>query len=374
MIVNASKDGTFPPSGYEPVEQCLRPLYERYGASEKLASFAEPTGHVDTLPYRKAANEWINRWIRNDRTPFDETGIKPEPENQITVLDRYPADAINEGIHRTFIPAHVPQKFTSLSAWNKRREQLTAALRDKTFRAFPKTQVPFDTWKSPYRMWTERYADSYNVEFTTEESIRVHGQLFLPKNGKTSHPALIYVKNREDSIFSVDFDLLLSAFADHAVLVLHPRAVDYPMDVSRTAVTKMTAALLGGTLESMQLWDILRSIDFVGTETKFTSVSLYARRQMGGLALHAAALDNRITRVILDDPPASHWQGPALLNVLRMTDLPEVAAMIAPREIVSLTSLPGAFDYTRGIYKLHNKPGGIREANSLAEALRVWQE
>jgi len=173
----------------------------------------------------------------------------------------------------------------------------------------------------------------------------------------------------------VDYDRLLSAFADHVVLVLNPRAVDYPMDVNRTSVTKMTIPLLGGTLESMQLWDILRSVEYLVDEEKLSlsSISVYARQQMGGLALHAGAIDGRISRVILDDPPASHWQGPALLNVLRITDLAEVAAMMAPREIVSLTPLPDNYRYTRSIFSLHGKSGSIRQAASLGEALRVWE-
>ena len=370
-IINASKDGAFPPAGYELVHQQLQRVYDWYGVPEKLDEFHAPTSHADLPPFRKAADEWLNRWLRGDMTPFDEGDIKKEEAARLTVLDRYPANAANEGIDRTFIATHKLQDFKTLPAWNQRRQELATALRDKVFRAFPKSHVPFDTWKGRYSMWTEKYADSFNVEFTTEESVRVHGQLFIPRNGKTRHPALIYVKERDDIVFSVDYDNLLSAFSDHVVLVLVPRAADYPMNVRRTSVTKMTIALLGATLESMQLWDILRSVDFLVEDQKLAldSISVYGRRQTGGLAIHAAALDNRISRVILDDPPASHWQGPALLNILRVTDLAEVAAMVAPREIVSLTPLPGTFRYTRSVFGLHGKPGAMRQAASLGEAL-----
>jgi cephalosporin-C deacetylase-like acetyl esterase len=375
-IMNASKDGSFPPSGYDLVYQQLRRVYDWYGAADKLAEFHAETGHADLPPYRKAANEWLNRWLRDHLTPFDEGGIRKEEASQLAVLDRYPAGARNEGIHRTFVAAHNLQDWKSLPAWNQRREQLTTLLREKVFRAFPKNRVPFETWKAKYSMWTEKYADSFNVEFTTEESIRVHGQLFVPRDGKTRHPALIYVKGSDDIVFSVDFDNLLSAFPNHVVLVLNPRAVDYPMNVNRMSITKMTIALLGGTLASMQLWDILRSVDYLVEEEKLSlsSISVYGRKQMGALALHAGALDSRISRVILDDPPASHWQEPALLNVLRITDLPEVAGMIAPREIVSLTPSPDAYRYTAAIYGLHGKSKSIRQAASLGEALKVWEQ
>ena len=123
----------------------------------------------------------------------------------------------------------------------------------------------------------------------------------------------------------------------------------------------------------MQVWDLLRSIDYLvdGEHLKLSSVSVYGRRDTGALALYAAAFDERISRVILDDPPSSHWQGPALLNILRLTDLPEAAGLMAPREIVSLTPLPAAYAYTSSIYALYGKKNRIRRAGDLGEALAV---
>ena len=95
---------------------------------------------------------------------------------------------------------------------------------------------------------------------------------------------------------------------------------------------------------------------------------------MGALGIYAAALDPRITRVILDDPPASHWQGPPLLFVLRVTDLAEAAGLVAPREIVSLTPLPASYAYTSSIYRLYGPANRIREAGDLGGALQVWSQ
>ena len=94
---------------------------------------------------------------------------------------------------------------------------------------------------------------------------------------------------------------------------------------------------------------------------------------MGALGIYAAALDDRLTRVILDDPPASHWQGLPLLFVLRITDLPETAGLVAPREIVSIGPLPAAYSYTSAIYRLYGKKDRIREAGSLGQALEAWR-
>lgn len=372
-IVNAARDVSFPPTGYRPVFECLRPVYGWYGVPEKISQFESDTGHQDLPVYRKSANEWLNQWLRNDSAPYVEEKPPLEPPRQITVLSRYPPAALNEGIDRSFITPYKLQTYSSLNNWKRRKGELIAALKGKAFRAFPEKTVSFDAFQAKDSGWTDRYADSYRVEFNTEEDIRVTGRLFVPRDGRASHPALVYVKSKDDIVYGVDFDNLMSSFAHHVVLVLHPRAVDYPMDNYRMATTKMSAALLGATLESMQVWDILQAVNFLGQRERIDSISVYGRRQMGGLVIHAAALEERITRVILEDPPASHWQGPALLHVLRITDLPEVAAAIAPREIVSLTVLPEAYRYTSQIYRLHGAQTRIRQAGSLAGALEVWK-
>ena len=78
------------------------------------------------------------------------------------------------------------------------------------------------------------------------------------------------------------------------------------------------------------------------------------------LAMYAALFDKRIQQIVLNDPPASHWQRPALLNVLRVTDIPEVTRALERRRLVSLTKPP---------------PGlaNVRTADSLPEALEIWK-
>lgn len=374
-IISARRDPSFPAAGYHEVYKRVRPIYELYGAGDKIAEYDHDAPHADIVPFRKEADEWINRWIKQDRTPFDEGEITPEKPATLRVLGHQPADAINGYIHKVFIPAHPPEPEKTLDGWKRRRLRLSAELHDQTLRAFPKTKVPFQPVKKVHKVWTERYADTYDVEFTTEEGIRVNGQLFVPQDGKPSHPALIYVKGRQDVVYPIDYDPLLAPLVSHLVLVLLPRAVDYPMDNYKTATIKRTAALFGATLESMQVWDILRSIDYL-TENEglsLSSLSLYARKEMAVPVLYAAALDSRVSRVILDNPPFSHWQGPAMLNALRFTDLPEIAAMLAPREIVALTPLPEAYGLTESIYNLYGKKGMIREARALPDALQVWK-
>ena len=187
-----------------------------------MEEYEHDAPHSDILPFRKQADEWLNRWLKNDSTPFDEGEIKREEPATLTVLDHQPPDAINEGIYKTFIAHHQLQSWKTLAAWKKRRTELISAMRDQVFRAFPAAKVPFETWKKPEGGWVSRYASASHVEFTTEEGIRVSGQLFVPRGARDSYPALIYVKRAEDIIYPVDYDLLLSALENHVVLLLSP--------------------------------------------------------------------------------------------------------------------------------------------------------
>ena len=375
-IISAIRDPSFPPAGYHDVYRRARTIYELDGAPGNIAEYDHDTHHADVLPFRKEADEWINRWIKNDRTPFDEGEIRKEEPDKLRVLSSIPADAVNGHIHRTFIPSATLRLPKDLAAWKQRRTELLAELKDKSFRATPAAKVPFDARKGEVQDWSARYARAWNVEFNTEQDIRVAGRLYVPHNDKPVRPALIFVKGKKDLVYPVDYDPLLGSLATHVVLVLHPRAVEYPQDIYKEATIKRTAALFGATIESMQVWDILRAIDYLkeAEGLNLSSISVYARKEMAVPAIYAAAFDERISRVIMDDPPYSHWQGPAILNALRFTDLPEVAALLAPRELVTLMPLPDPYRFTLSVYGLYGKKDRVREAGSLDGALEVWKQ
>ena len=64
-------------------------------------------------------------------------------------------------------------------------------------------------------------------------------------------------------------------------------------------------------------------------------------------------------QVLKHSPPASHTDGPYFLNVLRYTDLPEAAALLAPRRLNFLGRVPAAFENTRHVYALQGVPGRL---------------
>jgi hypothetical protein len=173
----------------------------------------------------------------------------------------------------------------------------------------------------------------------------------------------------------MDLDELLPLLGRYTVLILNPRFSELPVSAADYASIEMTSAWSGRTIAAMQAWDILRAVEWAASEERIpaSSIAIYGKGDMGILALYAALLDQRVRQVILNDPPGSHWQSPALLNVLRVTDIAEVAGAFAPRRLASLTKLPESFGYTQAIYRLQHASDQLLQSSSLPEALEVWK-
>ena len=80
---------------------------------------------------------------------------------------------------------------------------------------------------------------------------------------------------------------------------------------------------------------------------------------------NAAIFDESITQVVLLEPPTSHREGPIFLNILRYTDLPEAAGLLAPRRLSFIGRIPEAYQPTQTVYRLLNKPENIGLTMSL---------
>ncbi|MFC1633759.1 hypothetical protein ACFL5Z_02865 [Planctomycetota bacterium] len=85
-----------------------------------------------------------------------------------------------------------------------------------------------------------------------------------------------------------------------------------------------------GEIESMQLYEVLRSVRFLKTlpEVDPDRIIITSKGESSIHGLYAAFLDKSVQRAILCSPTASHHQGPCYLNILRFTDIPEVVRLM----------------------------------------------
>ena len=373
LITSGRPAKIFPPDGYHEVYRRARRIYELLGAPERIRELDDDVGHSDPPQFLNASREWMNRWFKGDLAPVTDTN-SPAPENPdaLAVLNTIPGDAANFRVHREFtrpVTLSIPD---SPETWERRQAELPALLRDRVFRWFPAGNLPFETHRiGGPAGWAGRYADGRQVTFETEPGVRLYAQVFSAATNVTGAPLVIRVKGPGENVYGSDFDEITPLLGRCHLVILQPRFTETDLHVSEYTDIERTAAWLGRTIAGMQVWDVLRTVEWVTSEERLRPgrIILYGRRDQGAVVLYAALLDPRIHEVVLMDPPASHWQGPALLNVLRITDLPEVAAALAPRRITLLSAFPQGSEFTRAVYKLRDAGGEYRQAPSLPEAI-----
>ncbi|HEY2979903.1 MAG TPA: hypothetical protein VGJ22_01875, partial [Anaerolineales bacterium] len=96
---------------------------------------------------------------------------------------------------------------------------------------------------------------------------------------------------------------------------------------------KRQAMIAGTTLESMQVYEVLRSLELLRSlpEVDAARLTIAGKGESGVNGLYAALLDGGVARVVLGSPPATHRQGPAYLGILKYTDIPDVISLMGAK-------------------------------------------
>ena len=183
------------------------------------------------------------------------------------------------------------------------------------------------------------------VSFNSFKDLRVQGTYSIPEgNGPDSRlPALLLIDHRRGiPVWGNEQPLERCQWGERAVLIIETldrgsRVLEENLrsfgDDDILHHMKRQAMVCGTTIESMQLYEILRSVKFLKTlpEVDPARITIAGRGESGINGLYAALLDNSVERAILCSPTASHRQGPCYLNILRFTDIPEVVQLMSDR-------------------------------------------
>jgi hypothetical protein len=292
------------------------------------------------------AYRWINRFLKGDDKPVTEPEL-PQIDGKLlrAFPDELPADEINTKIDESFVPmaaAVLPQTPQDFGSW---RDNKLAELRRIVFRGLPKKI------DSHSRLRFGGRKEESGV-LTSEPGISVPWRYFPARGGKAGDVRWLVVLGEEDSLDAKP-EWLKKAVGDSAVFLVAPRGSG-PMRWPDPApyFVRRSLPLLGRTADSCQLADVLAAAAQVLNAQRGTKWNILGRRKAGVIAGYAALLEPRLGGVTVIDPPATHRDGPILLNVLRVLDVPEAFGMIAPRPLHVATLEPAAFDRTAKLYDL----------------------
>lgn len=310
LMAHGIKDDLFPVPGYKEFEKHVGGLYESYDRREAFTNVEVDSGHQDSEFLRGRVIEWMDRhlWQRPARK-LDLAFEKEEGANLAVYDGASPKDAVNYRVQDAFT-----RRPAQPMPWVQRAKRLREIVHS----------IGIDQSAVP---------ETAGVRAKPEDA-----------------PRLLYIASPGDDATSLAwlFRTLTANTTQVTRLVVYPRGATWSAAIHRDM--ERNAMHVGWSVDSMRLSDVLAALKKLKA-IPGGNVSVMGRGVAAGLALYASILDPDVHQAILMEPPASHTHGPFFLNILRETDLPEVAALMAPRRLSFVASaLPEPYSLTKRLF------------------------
>jgi cephalosporin-C deacetylase-like acetyl esterase len=350
LLAHGVRDLGFPAAGYREFAHVVGALYADYGVPDSFRNIEVDTDHADSDYLREQVLLWFDRFLgrRAPRIPVLE--YREMAESALSVFQGNPPDdARNFQLHEFFAPRPRAAEVGSPAAWERRRSELLGLLRERVLGNLKSPEAPERIETRPGPFFAE-------LRVRTADSIDLRMLLRRPTGDPPSAPALLYVASPGEDPEAIR-QLLHPAHLRNASirLAVYPRGWEETPWVKSVWKTVLRNAMLTGrSLDELRLGDVATALRVLRGQPGVdpARITIWGRGEAGVLGLYAALLDSSVLQVIVSEPPASHAQGPIFLNVLRYTDIPEAAALLAPRRLAFYARMPAAFEPTARLYAL----------------------
>lgn len=352
LVANSDKDPIFPLSGVLRVHEHLRRIYRLYGAEDRLGLLITEGPHRDTQALQVPTFHWMNRWLKKEEPLIEEAAVKRLQPEVLRVLGAIPTDQQNTRIHEVFIAA-APEAAVpaDAAAWEALRRRWLEKLSAQTFAGWPTVKTDLKLQKqseSPLQKATLRV---YSFESQPEVPLQMW---VLARAGVRPKSVLLYVVDAEQwQRWTTEPRRNLPELlgSRDAIAIVAARGIGpTAWDPKKDSHIRRRFPLIGQTLDGMRVWDVRRAVDALGqtAELRGAAIGLSGENTMAGVALYAALFEPAVREVELRSPTTTHRNGPHLLNVEKIFDLPQAAAMaLASTRMVFYDTDPNAWSWTR---------------------------
>ena len=372
LIGQADRDGWFTIESAHRLYDDIKKVYDLEGAPKNIEFVETPGGHS----YHKISVEKINSFfiehLMGKKVAPEETGdVDESPASQLSneelkaYVNGAPSDDRTTKIQDSFIPLHKSPEIAGEKDLMDYRDQVKSLLKEKTFGAFPKNVSPLDPVLVHRTLDHAEFGKDF-YSFVPEEGWRLKFDIRYENDPSAKKPLLIVLRNPEVVLKNSDAasDKLIGELrGDNNIATFDVRGVgETGWDPGQQWHIRRSAAWIGRTIASMQVYDVLRCLEFCRTLKGVDPdrISIVADGPMSVVALYAALLDGKCENLILNNPPESQdiasspdGRGAAIemLNVLQITDLKELPALLAPAKVVVKGEMPLAWKWSEDVLK-----------------------
>ncbi|GEO23617.1 hypothetical protein CQA01_41510 [Cyclobacterium qasimii] len=366
LIAQSDRDELY---GIESTHQFYKTLSKFYGEfdSEKNVSLVEtPGGHSYHPVSRKAIFSFFLQHLMDKKVASETIAdIETNAENLL------PADSLNvyngtppetdltKTIQNSFIKTAEPPIINSREALNAHQNKVKDYLKSRTFGAFPDSAMAFDG-EMIYRTADLSKFGNNTYSFNSEKGWRLKVNIFYRQPQDKKSPLLLVLRSPgEERWESEGYANKLAE--NHNIAYLEVRGVgEVGWAPELDWHVRRSAAWIGRTPASMQIYDAMRALEFCRTlpEVDPTKISIAGRDGMAAIAMYAAMMDEKCENMYLSNPPETHDQPSPkngrdfaleLLNVLRITDTYQIPALSYPTKTYFSGEIPPAYAWSDSV-------------------------
>ncbi len=341
-IISTMSD-MFPFEGASQTHDEAARFYKLYGAEDRLHWIAGPGGHGNLGPISPAILGFFIQYLK-DGPAGDAAFAALRLQNPADLICT-PTGQVSTSLGGETVPSII--KAHAVLGHERDPEHLREEIRGLAgVVARPSTRPPVTAVTG-----TEQ-RDGYRVETLSiqSEDAMVTALVAIP-SAQGKKKAVLMVDAQPAKLASGgDFDRL--AKSGHIVMSLGPTPSPSGPEGLKSAylgpfnLISLRAFLVGKTMIGMRIDDTIKAIDWLASRDDVdpNSITAYGDGAMGPVVLHAAVLDSRINRVVVEDSLASYkmvLDQPLHRNVsenvipgvLKKYDLGDLMAALAPRPV-----------------------------------------
>jgi len=397
LRIGAALRDYFPIEGTRRSFDEVKRIYTILGARDCVDLFVADEEHGYSQALRQAAYQWFHLWLGDPSADPTEPPVEPEPPAELWCAPRGQVSNLASRTVLCFtrdLALCLPPRPPGLETRGQAEEwqgELRAWLRE-LIRCPASSGAPQAGQRDAFFRGTTGIE---RLSFQSERGITIPALLFVPGKEQTQRPGIVYVHEGGKEVEAGHLGTIqMLAREGNVVLAIDVRGVGETKAEGQVwsgykfmgvdGYHFYQYGMLGHTLLGRRVHDVLRSVALLGErpEVDGEQLSVVGQGAGGLLALFAAALDERIATAVCCQSLISyrelathefHAYHPSCFvpGILKLCDLPEVAACVAPRRLVLAGPLDHmkrrvlrdeaeeAYAWTRQVYELFDAAGSF---------------
>ncbi|HTR01017.1 MAG TPA: acetylxylan esterase [Candidatus Acidoferrum sp.] len=358
LAIAAFKQDFFPYAGAEQTYAEASRFYELFNAKDQLQFIGGEGGHCNLAPVMPQVVGFLDRYLKpSDASPAAFTAITPKdadallvtPTGQLaTSTDSKTVEALLRADASKLEAKHAVIKNTAALATLQQRlrtdiRQLAGVT--ATTDEHPPSAIIKKEQRNGFGLFT--------MTLHTDDGVELPALLGVPSNGGV-HPLLVRMEATPIGRTASSMEFEQQVQAGNIVALFQPRGVLGDTPTTQLALGQympnlLRAIVVNKTLVGLRVDDTLRLFDVLlaRPDVSKDNVTLYASGALGLVALHTAALDERIARLITENMLVSYQAAldaglhknlseSVIPGVLHHYDTIELLQSLAPRKALLL--------------------------------------